>query len=72
MIGGASIYNEVIAGGLWDRIYLTKVASHFDCDTFFPSVDSVACREVTDPNVSSDEQTEGNIKYSFHVFERSA
>lgn len=71
IIGGASIYKEVLAEGLWDRIYLTKIHSHFDCDTFFPSIDTAKCKEISVANVATDEQTEGSVKYKFHVFEKA-
>jgi len=39
IIGGASIYKQVLDMGIVDTIYMTKVIGDFKCDTFFPELD---------------------------------
>ena len=36
VIGGAKLYEEAILHPELERIYLTRIESTFDCDTFFP------------------------------------
>ena len=38
VIGGASIYKEVISNKRISGIYLTEIDSNYDCDTFFPHI----------------------------------
>ena len=72
IIGGSSIYNEVLDKNLCDRIYLTVINHHFDCDTFFPVIDASKFEQVTDDAlVSGDVQTEGEITYKYYVYERN-
>ena len=71
VIGGSEIYNHFIDANLCDRVYLTKISSPFDCDTFFPDVSSSKMfKEVTDPDVSCESQEENGIQYSYHVYEK--
>ena len=75
VIGGSSIYNEFITLNLCDKIYLTKIEEHFECDTFFPEIDLKRYHETNDSKVSQDLQTEESeeslIKYRYHVYERN-
>jgi dihydrofolate reductase len=36
VIGGASIYKQVIDAGLADELYITHIDADFECDQFFP------------------------------------
>jgi len=36
IIGGASIYKQIIDNGLADELYLTHIDADFSCDQFFP------------------------------------
>ena len=70
IIGGSSIYNEVLQKNLCDRIYLTIINEHFDCDTFFPIINNLKFSKVSDPIVSEAVQTEGKCTYEYHVYEK--
>ncbi len=64
IIGGAQIFQKAIGMGVVDRIYLTKVAGDFDCDTFFP--DYSEFKKV----ISEEEGEENGIKYKFIDLEK--
>jgi len=38
IIGGASIYKQVIEKNIVDGIYLTRIYEEYECDTFFPEI----------------------------------
>ena len=40
IIGGSQLYNEAINHKLIKNLYITEIYRKFDCDTFFPSIDS--------------------------------
>jgi len=71
VIGGSHIYQAAIKSPLCHRIYLTKILQEFDCDTFFPKeFDESKYQLVSDPEVPSGEQVEGDVRYTFNVYER--
>ena len=48
VIGGESIYNEVIDNENLDKIYLTKIYEKYDCDRFFPQIpDNIVLSQVS-------------------------
>ena len=69
VIGGSAIYDHFIAKMLCQRIYLTEIQNNFQCDRFFPRMDLEEYREIEDENVSTEEQVENGVKYSYHVYE---
>lgn len=71
IIGGSSLYSEVMNNDLCHRIYLTKIDKSFDCDTFFPDFESGCQFEtVSDPDVPEDKQSEDGIEYTYKVYQR--
>ncbi len=68
--GGTAVYKHAMDSLAATHIYLTKIHKDFDCDTFFPEIDSKNYVEVVDPAVDQDLQTEGGLTYNFHVYER--
>lgn len=46
LVGGAQVYAEALDRGLVDVLVVTRVAQSPDGDTFFPSIDWTAWREV--------------------------
>jgi dihydrofolate reductase len=40
IMGGASMYKQVIEAGLADELYITHILADFGCDTFFPKYES--------------------------------
>lgn len=68
VIGGSSVYNETMKSSFCQRIYLTEVASSFNCDTFFPDFDKDVFKEINLDEVNHGEQEENDIKYQIHVY----
>ncbi|MCC6643200.1 dihydrofolate reductase, partial [Candidatus Peregrinibacteria bacterium] len=66
VIGGAKLYAEAILHPELERIYLTRIESVFNCDTFFPD-------QIPEDFeiVSTTETLESDgLEYSFVVLER--
>ncbi len=66
IIGGAEIYRESLA--LANRIYLTRVHTAVEGDTWFPDIDYDEWRETSIEEHASDERNEH--AYSFEILER--
>ena len=64
------MYKRAMETSAVTHIYLTRIHSNFDCDTFFPQVDLDNYVEVTDPDVDGETQREGDISYNYTVYER--
>ena len=70
IIGGSEIYNFVLKKNLWDRIYLTKIGQEFACDRFFPESEE-NWTEIFDPdNVSTKQNEEKGINFTYHIYEK--
>lgn len=70
IIGGSQIYEEALKSSVCDRVYITRIDSDFQCDSFFPELDQDKFVEVNDDQVPSEIQEENGIHYKFHVYER--
>ena len=68
VIGGGSIYRQAI--DFADKIYLTKVYSTFDGDTFFPDLDEKKWTISQQSDIFTDEKSE--LKYKFLVLEKNS
>jgi len=70
VIGGGEVYREVLSEPLCylcRRIYMTKVYRRFDCDTFFPQVDT--SRFILEkPETDCELLEEDGIQYRFLVY----
>ena len=72
IIGGASVYQEAVQGDWPCRIYLTRIQQEFVCDTFFPQFDTEVFKKIQNPDcVPSGEQQEGDVKFTFEVYEKN-
>ncbi|CAL8288797.1 unnamed protein product [Merluccius merluccius] len=70
VIGGGSLYAEVMETPGPRRLFVTRVLTQFPCDTFFPDVDPDRYRLLPEfPGVSPDLQEENGIQYRFQVYE---
>mgnify|MGYP002682532439 FL=1 len=56
VIGGGQVYSQALK--LADRIYLTRVHTIANCDTFFPDLDAAAWRVVEEQALSAGEEDE--------------
>jgi dihydrofolate reductase len=67
VIGGGEIYRSVIDKA--DRIHITRIDASFeDADTFFPAIDPVKWKLVSQKNYEADVKHQYN--YSFQVWEK--
>jgi dihydrofolate reductase len=66
IIGGAQIFNEALPRV--DRLVVTEIAKTFDCDTFFPVIDSAQWTEVARETHHSDA---GGFDYAFVTYQRN-
>ena len=67
IIGGGEIYKESMH--LADKIYLTKVQTSIEGDTFFPELETEEWRFLSNKDFKSDEKHA--FDYSFQVWERN-
>lgn len=70
VIGGSEIYASALRSELFHRIYLTEISTPFECDTFFPAINFDEFKEVSEPNIPSEEQREGDVVYKFKIYEK--
>ncbi len=66
VIGGGEIYKESIKKA--DRIYMTRVHTEIDGDTFFPEIDTSKFNLVSNKDMPADEKH--LFPYSFQLWER--
>jgi len=64
VIGGGEIYKQAI--DVADKIYLTRVHTTIDADTFFPAIDESRWQLVTNHDFKADEKHK--YAYSFQVW----
>lgn len=69
VIGGSTVYKEVMASPHFGRLYLTRIKKEFDCDTFFPTIPDDFIL-VQDPTVPQGTHEEKGIKFIYEVYER--
>ena len=65
IIGGGSVYNQIINDPELTGIYLTRVKKHFSCDTFFPEIPQIFSK-IT----SLGEVEEDDASYEYLLYER--
>ena len=70
VIGGSSVYAEAMKHSTLKKIYLTQILNNFDCDTFFPSIDTQEWNLVTDEAVDTALQQEDGFQFKYLVYER--
>lgn len=65
IIGGASLYNQMLKEGKIEKIYLTKINGNYDCDVFFDGVpDDFSVESYTET------QKEWEYEFSFWVYRK--
>jgi dihydrofolate reductase len=65
IIGGGSIYRQVIHDPVLTGIYLTQVKKEFKCDTFFPTIPDIFSKVTSLGEVEEDE-----AKYEYLLYEK--
>jgi dihydrofolate reductase len=66
IIGGGEIFKQTI--GIVDRIYLTRVHTTIDGDTYYPQIDASQWKLVKSDSHRADERN--NYPYTFEVWEK--
>ncbi|MGN6801948.1 MAG: dihydrofolate reductase [Ginsengibacter sp.] len=67
IIGGGKVFQETI--NIIDRIYLTRVHTSVDGDTYYPEIDMEKWKMVSEEPHQADEKN--NYAYSFQVWEKA-
>ncbi|XP_050297446.1 dihydrofolate reductase-like [Anthonomus grandis grandis] len=70
VIGGYSVYKEALSSPYFDKLYLTKLHTSFECDTFLPTLPE-NLKEIREPEVPEELQEEDGLQYSYHVYEKA-
>ncbi|TSR04325.1 Ankyrin repeat domain-containing protein 34B [Bagarius yarrelli] len=72
IIGGSSLYKEVMESSARQRLFVTRILKQFDCDTFIPDINLDKFRLLPEfPGVPAGLQEENGLQYIFEVYERS-
>ena len=71
IIGGTSVYQESMNHQRLDKLYITRILKDYDCDTFFPAVDTDRWSLTSDKMVPGDVQTEDGVQFKYEVYEQS-
>uniref|UniRef100_A0A2P2I0L3 dihydrofolate reductase n=1 Tax=Hirondellea gigas TaxID=1518452 RepID=A0A2P2I0L3_9CRUS len=69
-IGGHSIYEAALKSPFLYRVYVTRVHASITCDTFLPPLPP-GLTPVSDSDVSTEQQLEGDITYHYEVLQSS-
>ncbi|XP_038159585.1 dihydrofolate reductase [Cyprinodon tularosa] len=70
VIGGSSLYKEMMESPGTRRLFVTQILQQFDCDTFLPEISPEKYRLLPEfPGVPAEPQEENAIQYRFEVYE---
>ncbi|XP_053466465.1 dihydrofolate reductase isoform X2 [Ictalurus furcatus] len=70
IIGGSSLYKEVMESSAHQRLFVTRMLKQFDCDTFIPNINLDKFRLLPEfPGVPAGLQEENGLQYVFEVYE---
>ncbi|KAM4745151.1 dihydrofolate reductase [Anableps anableps] len=70
IIGGSSLYKELMESPGTRRLFVTQILKQFDCDTFLPEIVPDKYRLLPEfPGVPKELQEENGIQYRFEVYE---
>ncbi|XP_063309796.1 dihydrofolate reductase [Pelobates fuscus] len=71
IIGGSSLYKELLDKPVNQRLFLTRILKEFECDTFLPEIDFQSYKLLPEyPEIPSEIQEENGIQYKFEVYEK--
>lgn len=68
IVGGHNVYRDAMESRDCDRVYLTEIMAKFDCDTFFPSIDSTFQLIENPEDVPAEVQEEKGVQYRYRVY----
>jgi dihydrofolate reductase len=66
VIGGASVYEQIMAKNLADELYLTHIDADFNCDQFFPDYES-----KFHVHSHSEPKEQNGFRYIFSVYTKA-
>ncbi|XP_037633898.1 dihydrofolate reductase isoform X2 [Sebastes umbrosus] len=70
VIGGSSLYKELMESLGTRRLFVTRILKQFECDTFLPEISPDKYRLLPEfPGVPQELQEENGIQYRFEVYE---
>ncbi|XP_008334085.1 dihydrofolate reductase [Cynoglossus semilaevis] len=70
VIGGNSVYKEMMEEPGTKRLLVTRIMKQFDCDTYFPPITPDKFRLLPQfPGVSMELQEEQGVQYRYEVYE---
>ncbi|KAM7018599.1 dihydrofolate reductase [Tautogolabrus adspersus] len=70
VIGGTSLYKEMMESSGSRRLFVTQILKQFECDTYLPEISPDKYRLLPEfPGVSHELQEENGIQYRFEVYE---
>nr|XP_054594163.1 dihydrofolate reductase [Nothobranchius furzeri] len=70
VIGGSSLYKELMESRGTKRLFVTRILKQFDSDTFLPEISPEKYRLLPEfPGVPPELQEENGIQYRFEVYE---
>uniref|UniRef100_A0A3Q2X5E2 dihydrofolate reductase n=1 Tax=Haplochromis burtoni TaxID=8153 RepID=A0A3Q2X5E2_HAPBU len=70
VIGGSSLYKEMMGSTGMRRLFVTQILKQFQCDTFLPEISLDKYRLLPEfPDVPQELQEENGIQYRFEVYE---
>lgn len=70
VIGGSSLYKELMESSGTKRLYVTRILKQFECDTFLPEISPDKYRLLPEsPGVLQELQEDNGIQYRFEVYE---
>ncbi|XP_042344742.1 dihydrofolate reductase [Plectropomus leopardus] len=70
VIGGSSLYKEMMESPGTRRLFVTQILKQFECDTYLPEISPDKYRLLPEfPGVPQELQEENGIQYRFEVYE---
>ncbi|KAM6944593.1 dihydrofolate reductase [Lycodopsis pacificus] len=70
VIGGSSLYKEMMESPGTRRLFVTQILKQFECDTFLPEILPDKYRLLPEfPGIPQELQEENGIQYRFEVYE---
>lgn len=70
VIGGSSVYKEMMESPGTRRLFITRILKQFECDTFLPEISPDKYHLLPEfPGVPQELQEENGIQYRFEVYE---
>ncbi len=66
VVGGASVFEQVMLSGKVDELYITHIEADFGCDQYFPSYEAdFVLRERSQPN------QQNGFSFSYAIYDRA-